>query len=101
MCAQAKRSHDRNHGVTEVLTCELQSFPLSYQHRKERGAGLHYSVKFRDWLANASCTDQSIIKEYLNSLDAPKGFFETKTGKVTKSIVMTALGTGAGRNRWR
>jgi hypothetical protein len=54
------------------------------------------SVKFREWLANASCTDQSIIKEYLNSLDAPKGFFETKTGKVTKSIVMTALGTGAG-----
>ena len=54
------------------------------------------SVKFRDWLANASCTDQGIIKEYLNSLDAPKGFFETKTGKVTKSIVMTAIGTGAG-----
>jgi hypothetical protein len=54
------------------------------------------SVKFREWLSNASCTDQSISKEYLSSLDAPKGFFETKTGRLTKSIVMTALGTGAG-----
>lgn len=54
------------------------------------------SIKFRDWLASASCTDRDIVKEYLSSLDAPQGFFETRTGKVTKSIVMTALGTGAG-----
>lgn len=56
------------------------------------------SAEFRKWLASASFseTNTDITKEYLDSIGEAAGFFETKRGKVTKSIVMTAIGAGIG-----
>ena len=56
------------------------------------------SVHFRDWLATTtySAGDVPITKEYIDAIADAKGFFETKKGKLTKSIAMTAVGTGIG-----
>jgi tetrahydromethanopterin S-methyltransferase subunit F len=56
------------------------------------------SVAFRKWLAetNSSTTDVDIAKEYVESIAEKAGFFETKKGKLTKSVVMTGIGTGIG-----
>jgi len=56
------------------------------------------SVKFREWLATASfsATDTDIAKEYVDAIADAAGFFETRKGKVTKSIVMTAIGAAIG-----
>jgi hypothetical protein len=56
------------------------------------------SVAFRKWLAEAKSTnpDGQIVKEYIDSITDTKGFFETKSGKLTKSVVMTTLGAGIG-----
>jgi len=58
----------------------------------------HSSAKFREWLATAtfSATDQDIAKEYVDSIADAKGFFETRKGKVTKSVVMTSIGAAIG-----
>jgi hypothetical protein len=60
--------------------------------------GKRTSIAFRKWLAEANSTnlDVQIVKEYIDSIADTKGFFETKSGKVTKSVVMTALGAGIG-----
>ncbi len=56
------------------------------------------AVHFRAWLAKTSDlpSDISIIKEYIDAIADAKGFFETKKGKLAKSIAMTAVGTGIG-----
>jgi hypothetical protein len=56
------------------------------------------SAEFRKWLAetNSSATDAGITKEYVDSIAEKTGFFETKKGKLTKSVVMTGIGTGIG-----
>jgi hypothetical protein len=56
------------------------------------------SVAFRKWLAETNSTnpDGQIVKEYIDSIADTKGFFETKAGKLTKSVVMTSLGAGIG-----
>ncbi|MGP8439944.1 hypothetical protein ACT2FY_32255 [Paraburkholderia fungorum] len=61
-----------------------------------RFRGKRSSVKFRQWLAGVSAGDsgKSVSKEYMDAIAEPKGFFQGKTGKVTKSIAMTAIGTG-------
>jgi hypothetical protein len=68
-------------------------FTKLVQHRGKRT-----SVSFRKWLAEANSTspDGQIVKEYIDSIAETKGFFETKSGKLTKSVVMTALGAGIG-----
>jgi hypothetical protein len=60
--------------------------------------GKNSSVKFRKWLGEASFsgTDMDITKEYVDSIAEATGFFETRKGKVTKSVVMTAIGAGIG-----
>jgi hypothetical protein len=56
------------------------------------------STQFREWLfaANSLAADSDITKEYVDSIADAKGFFETRRGKLTKSIVMTAIGAGVG-----
>lgn len=56
------------------------------------------SIKFREWLATSSfsATDTEITKEYVDSIADATGFFETRKGKVTKSVVMTAIGATIG-----
>lgn len=56
------------------------------------------AIKFRKWLAAASFskTDADITKEYVDSIVEATGFLETKMGKITKSVVMTAIGSGIG-----
>jgi hypothetical protein len=56
------------------------------------------SVKFREWLAatSFSATQTDITKEYVDSIADATGFFETRKGKVTKSVVMTAIGAAIG-----
>jgi hypothetical protein len=56
------------------------------------------AVRFRDWLASASAdpADPDIVKAYIKALDAPKAFFETRKGKITKSFIKTAIGGGLG-----
>jgi hypothetical protein len=56
------------------------------------------SVKFREWLATTSfsATDTDIAKVYVDALADASGFFETRKGKVTKSVVMTAMGATIG-----
>jgi hypothetical protein len=56
------------------------------------------SVTFRKWLTETSLSknDADITKEYVDSIAESKGFFETRKGKLTKSVVMTAISTGIG-----
>jgi hypothetical protein len=56
------------------------------------------TVKFRKWLSTTtfSETDTDITKEYIDSIAERSGFFETRKGKVTKSVVMTAIGASIG-----
>ena len=58
----------------------------------------HSSVKFREWLATASFTanDTEIAKQYVDSIADAKGFFESRKGKVTKSVIMTSIGAAIG-----
>lgn len=57
-----------------------------------------YSKKFRSWMAECSgssdCID--ITKEYVDAIANSKGFFQTKKGRFTKNIAMSAIGAGIG-----
>jgi hypothetical protein len=68
-------------------------FTKLVQLRKKRS-----SVAFRKWLAeaNSAAPDGEIVKEYIDSIADTKGFFETRSGKITKSVAMTALAAGIG-----
>ncbi|MNG58072.1 hypothetical protein D3C79_161900 [compost metagenome] len=63
---------------------------------KLRGSGS--SKKFRKWLSD--CTDSenslSVTKEYIEAISNAKGFFETKVGRFTKNVAMSAVGAGMG-----
>lgn len=54
--------------------------------------------KFRNWLNEMSNNADlnEITKEYINSIENSKGFFETKKGRFTKNITMSLLGAGVG-----
>lgn len=54
--------------------------------------------KFRTWITEAmETTDlKEITKIYIDEIQNAKGFFETKTGKVSKSIFMWSVGAGLG-----
>lgn len=54
--------------------------------------------KFRNWLNKISDNVElnEITKEYINSIENSKGFFETKKGRFTKNITMSLLGAGVG-----
>jgi hypothetical protein len=56
------------------------------------------SMQFRDWLfaAKSLAADSDITRDYVDSIADAKGFFETRRGKFTKSIVMTAIGGSIG-----
>lgn len=56
------------------------------------------SMKFRAWLAECSSAEDAaeITKEYVDSIASAKGFFQTITGRLTKSIAMSAVGAGVG-----
>lgn len=56
------------------------------------------SIKFRKWL-HAVSTDQDakdITKEYIDSLVDSKGFFETRKGKLVKTLSLYSLSVGVG-----
>jgi hypothetical protein len=51
---------------------------------------------FRMWLAATTSGDKKICTEFMNSIQDPRNFFESRKGKFIKSLAMTAIGTGAG-----
>jgi hypothetical protein len=77
-------------GLRSELKIPLSKLP-KLRHKKN-------SVQFRDWLATTSYSggETAISKEYIDAIAEAKGFFETKKGKLIKSIAMTAVGTGIG-----
>jgi hypothetical protein len=94
-----------SHNFKRVATVEgipdLKAFFGSIENpfgRLPKLRAKHSAIKFRDWLATASQDgpDTDIISAYIEALNGPKGFFETKAGRVTKAISMTAIGTGVG-----
>ncbi len=54
--------------------------------------------KFRNWLNEISDNVElnDVTKEYIDSIENSKGFFETKKGRFTKNITMSLLGAGVG-----
>jgi hypothetical protein len=54
--------------------------------------------KFRAWLNEKSDaeTKTEITKEYIDAIVNQKGFFQTRTGKLTKTIAMASIGSGIG-----
>lgn len=54
--------------------------------------------KFRYWLNEISDNTElsEVTKEYINSIENSKGFFETKKGRFAKNITMSLLGAGVG-----
>ncbi|MBU9175905.1 hypothetical protein [Burkholderia gladioli] len=54
------------------------------------------SKKFRAWLAGAVSGESghSVTREYTEAVAEGKGFFQTNTGKVTKAVLTTSIGTG-------
>lgn len=77
-------------GLRSELGIPLSKLPKLRQKRS--------AAQFRNWLATTtySPSDTPITKEYINAIADAKGFFETKKGKVTKSVAMTAVGAGLG-----
>lgn len=77
-------------GPRSELGIPLSKLPKLRQKRN--------AVQFRDWLSTTtySAADASITREYISAIADAKGFFDTKRGKVTKSVAMTAIGTGIG-----
>jgi len=77
-----------------TLRSELK-IPLSKlsKLRQKRNA-----VQFRNWLATTSYAagDVVVTKEYIDAIADAKGFFETKKGKLAKSVAMTTVGAGVG-----
>jgi hypothetical protein len=47
-------------------------------------------------LAATTSGDKKICTEFMNSIQDPRNFFESRKGKFIKSLAMTAIGTGAG-----
>lgn len=56
------------------------------------------SKKFRTWLAECSDTEDNteISKEYVDAISNARGFFQSKTGRFTKSIAVSTVGAGLG-----
>ncbi|ODQ00294.1 hypothetical protein [Salinivibrio sp. SS2] len=56
------------------------------------------SKKFRSWLAECTNSEDSleITKEYVDAIANSKGFFQTKMGRFTKNVAMSAVGVGVG-----
>nr|WP_315425690.1 hypothetical protein [uncultured Albidiferax sp.] len=54
--------------------------------------------RFREWLNEKSDpeTKTEITKEYIDAIVDQKGFFQTRTGKLTKTIAMASIGSGIG-----
>lgn len=60
--------------------------------------GKRSSIKFREWLASATETEsgRSITREYTEAIVEGRGFFQSNSGKITKAIATTAIGTAVG-----
>lgn len=56
------------------------------------------SKRFRSWLSECSNNEDGIeiTKEYIDAIANSKGFFQTKTGRFTKNVAMSAVGAGVG-----
>ncbi len=55
--------------------------------------------KFRRWLGTVTASTGSVAEvtsEYLGAIAEPRGFFQTKFGKLTKVVCMTSIGAGIG-----
>lgn len=59
--------------------------------------GKRSSIKFREWLASATENEsgRSITREYTEAIVEGRGFFQRNSGKITKAIATTAIGTAA------
>lgn len=56
------------------------------------------SIKFRKWLESLPETQNSedLYREYLNAIVSAKGFLQTVTGKLTKTVVLSSIGAAIG-----
>jgi hypothetical protein len=88
------------------IVAELEGFPdlkavyNAVDNPLQRAVGLREKrnvEKFRKWLENAPNDDVAdLSRAYLDAIANPTGFFETKSGKFTKSLAMTIIGAGVG-----
>jgi len=55
-------------------------------------------IKFRRWLSEVTteCEMKEVTAAYIDAIANAKGFFETKSGRLTKNVTMTAIGAGIG-----
>jgi hypothetical protein len=62
--------------------------------------GKRSSQRFRSWLDNPTPPDErsasEITKEYIDAIANAKGFFQTTTGKLTKTAATSSIGAGIG-----
>lgn len=86
---------------------ELQDFPdlkalfseLDKPYEKLLSVRNKYrSKKFRTWLSEVSGNEsiESLSREYIEAIANSKGFFQTRSGRFSKSIAMTTIGAGVG-----
>lgn len=57
-----------------------------------------YSKKFRAWLSdlNSELDRKEVIRAYYEAILKPQGFLQSGTGKLTKTLSMSAIGMGVG-----
>jgi len=90
-----------------IQIAELENFPHLHNLSLELGNPLHKvpkyrnqrnTRKFRSWLNEVSDSKElaEVSMAYIDAIENSKGFFETKKGRLTKNITMTAIGAGIG-----
>ncbi|EJE8540625.1 hypothetical protein M5215_004399 [Vibrio vulnificus] len=95
----------RTEAAVEIF--KLENFPDLHNLSLELGNPLNKvakyrsqknAVRFRSWLDTTTDSKElaEVTRAYIDSIENAKGFFETKRGRLTKNIAMTAIGAGVG-----
>lgn len=95
----------RTEAAVEVF--KLENFPDLHNLSLELGNPLNKvakyrsqknAIRFRSWLDTTTDSKElaEVTRSYIDSIENAKGFFETKRGRLTKNIAMTAIGAGVG-----
>jgi hypothetical protein len=90
-----------------VTVFKLENFPNLHNLSLELGNPLNMvakyrsrknAIRFRSWLDTTIDSKElaEVTRAYIDSIENAKGFFETKRGRLTKNIAMTAFGAGVG-----
>lgn len=60
--------------------------------------GKRSSIRFREWLASATDNEsgRGVTREYTEAIADGRGFFQSNTGKISKSIATTAIAAAVG-----